>query len=177
MIETEIRNSDLNDIPNILEIYRVATNYMKSKNHVAWPEFEKDMIAKEIQDLKQWKLLIDGEIACIWVTTFNDELIWGKENEKPSLYLHRIATVSEFRGKNLVKHIVNWADEYCVANSLKYIRMDTGGLNKGLIQYYEKLGFDFLGTKKLMNTDDLPDHYQGVPICLFQRVPTKASAR
>ena len=166
-----IINSDKSDISKIFEMYRVATEYMKSKNQVAWPEFEKDMIVKEIEESRQWKLLINGEIACIWATTLDDELIWGEENNTPSLYIHRITTSPEFRGRNLVKHVVNWADEFCVNKDLKYIRMDTAGLNKGLIGHYGKLGFDLLGSRILENTDGLPDHYRDVPICLFQRVP------
>ncbi len=46
---------------------------MKLKNQVAWPEFARDLIIEEIEDLRQWKLLMNGEIACIWATTLNDE--------------------------------------------------------------------------------------------------------
>ena len=169
----EIRNSDMNDISKIFEMYRIATDYMKSKNQVAWPEFDKDMIVQEIKDLKQWKLVINREIACIWATTLNDELIWGREHNEPSLYIHRITTSPDFRGRNLVKHMVNWADDYCIQNNLIYVRMDTAGMNRGLIRHYEKHGFELLGTKVLDKTDDLPAHYSNTPICLFQRVPTE----
>ncbi len=47
--------------------------------------------------------------------------------------------------------------------------MDTVGVNKGLIGHYQKLGFEFIGTKKLENTNGLPDHYNKGPVCLFQR--------
>ncbi|NER17530.1 GNAT family N-acetyltransferase [Spongiivirga citrea] len=164
----EIKNSELNDISKIFELYRIATNYMKSKNQVAWPEFSRKLIIDEINDQKQWKLLIDEQIACIWATTPNDELIWGINNE-PSIYIHRIVTNPDFRGQKLVNQIVNWADKYCIDNNLEYIRMDTVGLNKGLIGHYEKLGFEFIGTKEIENTDGLPDHYKEGPVCLFQR--------
>lgn len=165
----QIRNSDLNDIPKIFELYRIATQYMISKSQVPWPEFPKELILEEIKDQRQWKLSIEGEIACIWATTLNDELIWGDENNVPSVYIHRIATNPNFRGQNLVKHLVQWADNYSIANDLIYVRMDTVGLNKGLIGHYEKMGFNFLGTRELKNTEGLPDHYAKGPVCLFQR--------
>jgi len=167
----EIRNSNLKDVSKIMELYRIATAYMKSKNQVAWPEFSRELIVEEIEDLRQWKLLINNEIACIWATTLNDELIWGNENNDSSVYIHRIATNPDYRGQNLVKQIVDWADNYCIDNNLKYVRMDTVGLNKGLIGHYRKLGFEFLGTKELDNVDDLPEHYSEGPVCLFQRTP------
>ncbi|WP_340202553.1 GNAT family N-acetyltransferase [Ascidiimonas sp. W6] len=165
----EIRNSVLNDLPKIFELYHIATNFMQSKNQVAWPEFSRDLIIEEIEDLRQWKLLINGKIACIWATTLKDELIWGKENTDPSVYIHRIATDPYFRGQKLVKQIVRWADNYCINHHLDYIRMDTVGLNQGLIKHYEKLGFTFLGTKELDNVTNLPKHYSEGPVCLFQR--------
>jgi len=167
----EIRNSNINDLSQISTLYRIATDYMSSKNQVAWPEFSKDLIISEIEDLRQWKLLINGEIACIWATALSDELIWGHKNNEPSVYIHRIAVDPDFRGQNLVKHLVDWADNYCLNNNLKYVRLDTVGLNTGLIRHYEKHGFHFLGTKKLDNPDGLPAHYREGPVCLFQRVP------
>lgn len=165
-----IQNSDLNDCSSIFELYEIATAYMQSKNQVAWPAFERDLILGEIHQRRQWKLLIDGTIACIWATALCDPLIWGLEAITPSLYLHRIATHPDFRGRRLVQQIVAWADAYCQNNGLHYVRMDTVGINRGLITYYQKLGFDFLGTKELDHTDGLPAHYQEAPVCLFQRV-------
>ncbi len=165
----QIKNSNLKDLTSIFELYRIATAYMKSKKQVAWPEFPTDLIESEILDKRQWKMVIDEQIACIWATTLNDELIWGKENSVPSVYIHRIATDPHFRGQNLVQKIVNWAEEYCITNRLKFIRMDTVGLNEGLIKHYQKHGFDFLGTKKLVNTTGLPAHYNDGDVCLFQR--------
>lgn len=170
----EIKNSNQNDIHKIVELYRIATEYMKSKNQVAWPEFSRDLIVVEINEKRQWKLLIDNEIACIWATTLNDELIWGVNNDR-AVYIHRIATNPFFRGRKLVNQLVNWADQYCIDNNLKFIRMDTVGLNKGLIGHYEKLGFKFLGTKQLSKTEGLPEHYKEGPVCLFERKITASN--
>ncbi len=113
--------------------------------------------------------MIDGKIACIWATTLNDELIWGSKNNIPSLYIHRIATHPDFRGQNLVKNLVAWANEFGKNQNLVYLRLDTVGLNMGLIQHYKKMGFEFLGSKKLKNTEGLPSHYAKGPVCYFQK--------
>jgi ribosomal protein S18 acetylase RimI-like enzyme len=165
----KIENSKLADIPKIVDLYRIATDYMKSKNQVHWPVFPNELIVNEIEENRQWKLLIDEQIACIWATALNDELIWGSENNEPSVYIHRIATNPNFRGQNLVAKLINWANEFGKANNLKFIRMDTVGLNKGLIGHYEKLGFQFLGINKLENTNGLPAHYQDGEVCFFQK--------
>lgn len=164
-----IQNSVLKDIPDIFRLYQIATDYMKSKNQVHWPEFPKELILSEIEEKRQWKLIIDEHVACIWATTLNDELIWGHENKEPSLYIHRIAINPEFRGQNLAKKLIDWANEFGKNQGLTYIRMDTVGLNEGLIAHYKKLGFEFLGSKALENTDGLPEHYQAGGVCYFQK--------
>ncbi len=164
-----IENSNLTDMPKIVDLYSIATAYMKSKNQVYWPEFSKELIINEIEENRQWKLLINDQIACIWATTFNDEIIWGNENKEPSIYIHRITTDPKFRGQNLVKKLMDWANEFGKNKNLKYIRMDTVGLNKGLISHYKKVGFEFLGTKKLENTNGLPEHYNDGEVCFFQK--------
>ncbi len=162
-----IQNSDIKDIPKIFELYRIATKYMKSKNQVAWPEFPRELIELEIEEKRQWKIQIDGVTACIWATTLNDELIWG-DNDDKAVYIHRIATDPNFRGRNFVHHIVDWAKCYCRDHSLDFIRMDTVGLNTGLISHYAKFGFELIETRTLENTDELPAHYKEGPVCLFE---------
>ena len=100
----DIKNSQPQDLTKIFELYKIATDYMKSKNQVHWPEFPKDLVQNEIKENRQWKLIINKEVACIWATTLNDEAIWGSINNEPSVYIHRIATNPNFRGQNLVKN-------------------------------------------------------------------------
>lgn len=166
----DIQNSNLTDCSSIFELYDFATAYMQSKNRVAWPEFDRDLILNEIYQRRQLKLLIDGRMACVWATALSDPLIWGLEEITPSLYLHRIATHPDFRGQGLAQQVVDWADGYCRKNSLRYVRLDTVGLNQGLIALYTKLGFEFLGAQELEETDGLPEHYKQGPVCLFQRL-------
>lgn len=164
----KIENSQLTDLHKIFELYGIATAYMKSKNQVEWPVFEKELITREIEEGRQWKLLIGDQVTCVWATTLEDKLIWGDRTE-PSVYIHRIATNPESRGNNFVKTIVDWAQEYGKQKNLKYIRLDTVGLNQGLIKHYEKNGFTFLGAEDIENPEELPEHYSKGKVCLFQQ--------
>ena len=163
-----IENSTLNDIETIFNFYQAAKYLQKGKSVVPWPEFDREMVKTEIIENRQWKIIIDGKIACVWPTTFSDPQIWEERNEDPAVYIHRIATNPDFRGQNLVVKIVDWAKHYAKAHNKKFIRMDTVGENTGLIKHYSKCGFDFLGLSKLKNTDELPLHYQNATVSLFQ---------
>lgn len=164
-----IENSVTEDIGEILRLYEIARDFQKLKGAVPWPKFDKELIETEIEERRQWKILIDNQIACVWSITFSDPQIWEERNNDQSIYIHRIATNPIFRGQNLVKEIVNWSKIYAQVNVKKFIRMDTVGENKGLIDYYQKCGFDFLGLFKLKNTDNLPAHYHNATVSLFQR--------
>lgn len=164
----EIQNSTIDDIDEILDLYKAATDLQIEKAVVPWPEFDRALIEKEIYKNRQWKMIIDNKVACVWVTSFNDPSIWEDRNIDPAVYLHRIATNPKFRGRKLVSEIVVWAIKYAKLYSKQFIRMDTVGNNEKLISYYKSCGFNFLGFSKLKNTIGLPAHYQNATVSLFE---------
>ena len=165
----QIQNSTIQDIYTIFDLYEKARNFQRIKwIQNLWPEFEQSMIEAEIENNQQWKLVIDGQIACIWATTFSDPQIWEERNIDPAVYIHRIATNPNFRGQNLVQKIVDWAKIYAKAHQKQFIRLDTCGRNERLIQYYQSCGFEFLGIWKLKNPEGLPQHYIGAEVCFFE---------
>ncbi|MFW2478448.1 MAG: GNAT family N-acetyltransferase [Sediminibacterium sp.] len=164
----EIQNSTIEDIDVIFDLYRMAANYMKERFWVHFPEFNRNMVIREIEEGRQWKMMIDGELACIWAITFNDPEIWEEKDADPSIYIHRITTVPAFRGRHLVKEIVAWAKTYAKTKGKKYVRLDTVGENKRLIQHYQDSGFKFLGLVTLKDTSKLPDHYKLDKVSLFE---------
>ena len=165
----KITNSTKDDLQDIMGLYEMATNFQKIKfPDNIWPQFESNLIKLEIEEKRQWKIIIDDEIACIWATTFSDPNIWEEKNNDPSIYIHRIATNPRFRGQQFVIKIVDWAKAYASQHQKEYIRMDTCGKNNPLIKYYSSCGFDFLGIRKLKNPDGLPLHYIDADVCFFQ---------
>ena len=164
-----ITNSNLNDISEIFRLYDLATNFQKIKfPKNQWPLFNQNNIAIEIIQNRQFKLIIDGKIACIWAITYSDPQIWEEKENALSIYIHRIATNPEYRGNNFVKTIVDWAKDHALQHHKQFIRMDTCGRNERLISYYKGCGFNFLGINKLQNTTQLPSHYHNADVCFFE---------
>lgn len=165
----EIQNSNIIDIDEIFRLYRLASQYQKiTFPQNQWPEFDPKMVEKEILENRQYKLVMNGQIACIWAVTFSDPEIWEEKNEDPAIYIHRIATNPDFRGNNFVSIIANWAREYAIAQEKKYVRLDTCGHNIKLIEHYKRSGFKFLGMHKLKNSTGLPAHYVNADVCYFE---------
>jgi GNAT superfamily N-acetyltransferase len=164
-----IKNSSISDIDEIFKQYQLASKYQESKkNVIVWPIFNRKMVEIEIAENRQFKLLIENEVACIWAITFSDAQIWEARNKESALYLHRIAVNPDFRGNNYVDTIVAWAKEFAIEKGIQFIRLDTLGENTKLIEHYKSAGFDFLGLFNLKNTSNLPDHYKLAPVCLFE---------
>ena len=164
-----IKYSTSKDIEDIFKLYKMASEYQKAKKTVVvWPDFKRELVETEIKENRQFKLIIEDQIACVWAITFNDEQIWESSKNDKAIYIHRIATNPKFRGQDFVSKIVNWTKHYASKNEIDFIRLDTLGHNIKLIAYYKKAGFDFLGMFALNNTQGLPDHYHNQPAALFQ---------
>ena len=164
-----IENCTAADIDEIFRLYAIASAYQQSKKTVVvWPTFKQQLVETEVAENRQWKLIIDGQVACVWATTFSDEQIWEARNADAAVYIHRIATNPAFRGNNFVGIIVQWAKEYAKQNNKDFVRLDTLGNNVRLIEHYTNAGFHFLGIFELKDTTGLPDHYHNVPACLFE---------
>lgn len=164
-----ITNSTKEDISEIFRLYGLATEYQKLKfPDNLWPEFDNDLITTEVSELRQFKIVIENKVACVWAISYDDPQIWeGSENDA-AIYIHRIATNPEFRGNNFVKKIVDWSIPFAKEHKMQFVRMDTCGDNVRLINHYVSCGFNFLGMKKLKNTSELPSHYHNADVCFFE---------
>lgn len=162
-----IINCEPGDLASILKLYEAARVLQTERKMVVWPVFENSLMEQEILEKRQWKLMIENEMACNWATTFSDKDIWGEKDQNDSIFIHRIATDPAFRGRRFVKSIVDWARHYAKQNGKKYVRLDTLGNNTKLIQHYTEAGFDFLGIVRLSDVSKLPLHYHREPDCLL----------
>jgi hypothetical protein len=167
----EIKNCSITDADTILQLYDAAIQLQTQKNMVVWPKFEKSFVEKEIKEGRQWKLMVNDEIACNWAITFEDREIWEERDNNNSIYIHRIVTNPAFRGNRFVNVIVEWARNYALVRGKQFVRLDTLGNNARLIEHYTSAGFNFLGIFKLEDTQNLPAHYQREPNCCLFEMP------
>ncbi len=167
----KILNSTPEDTETIFELYQLATEYQRKNGYNLWKEFDRELIATEIEEKRHWKIVEEGEVACIFSIFYNDPLLWGKDDNEFSIYIHRIATNPKFKGRSLTKVIIDWAKAHCKETDRKYIRMDTWADNKNLGDYYIKCGFKIAGHRQLdKDAKGLPKHYSTLSLVLFEIV-------
>ena len=164
-----ITNSTIEDIDQIFRLYDIATAYQKDKfPGNVWPKFDRSLIETEIQEQRQFKLVINNTIACVWAITFSDRQIWEVKDADPAIYIHRIATNPDFKGQQFVTKIVAWAKGFAATKDKQFVRLDTCGNNTSLIKHYQKCGFTFLGISKIKSSEGLTSHYQNAEVCYFE---------
>jgi len=172
---TELTKKDLQflrslpaDVDAIFDFYDDAIAFQKTVFKTHWKGFERSLIEKEVEEGRQWKIIKDGRIACIFAVEFSDPLIWREKNADPSIYLHRIVSHSSFRGSSFMADIVDWSKDYGKSIGKQYIRLDTWGDNPQLIKYYVKSGFRHIGFTTPESSPSLPKHYAGIELSLFE---------
>lgn len=139
----KISNCSITDIDSIMGLYDAARQLQTERKTVVWPFFNKSFLANEIEEKRQWKIIMVKEIVCNWVITYEDKDIWKSRENGDAIYIHRIATNPAFRGNRSIEKIVQWAIEYAKSLNRQYVRLDTLGNNTKLIQHYTSAGFDF----------------------------------
>jgi ribosomal protein S18 acetylase RimI-like enzyme len=164
----QITSSTTADIDAIFDLYDQGTAHQAKVATKVWKGFERSLVEEEIKEKRQWKILMEDEIVCVFATTFSDPLIWGEKNEEPAIYIHRIATSAAHRGNSFVKHIVEWAKQYAIGHGKQFVRLDTGSGNEKLNNYYVSCGFTYLGVNLLSNTEGLPEHYKTGSFSIFE---------
>lgn len=164
----EILNSRPEDIDALFNLYDEATEYQKEVGIINWKGFERALVEREIAEGRQYKIVENADIACVFVITYSDPLIWGAADADPAIYIHRIATNPAYRGRSHVKHIVEWAKKHALELGKAFIRMDTGSGNDRLNNYYQSCGFTYKGITAIQPGGDLPEHYKNGTFSLFE---------
>jgi len=164
----QFENVVAEDIETVFELYDKAIEFQKTVFDKTWLGFDAEFVNKEIGERRLWKIVEDGQIACIYSITYADPIIWGKDSGDSAMYIHRIATNPDFRGRAYVRMITKWAKGHAAENGLRYVRMDTWGDNPKLIEYYKDCGFTYLGEMAPELSDELPKHYAGLSLSLLE---------
>ena len=161
-------NAEPADIDTIFDLYDKAIEFQKTVFDKTWQGIDRELVAKEIAENRLWKIVENGSVPCIFSVTYADPILWGERSHESAMYIHRIVTNPEFRGRGYVRSITEWARNHASENGIRFIRMDTWGDNQKLIDYYQDCGFKFIGLTTPAESPTLPAHYRGTELSLFE---------
>lgn len=164
----KIINSTLQDLPAIMALYDEAIAHQKAVSDLVWKGFDEEVVVHELKENRQWKIIVEDEIACVFMIAYSDPAIWDEKDRDSAIYVHRIVTNPKFRGNGFVQIITDWSIEYALTNHIDFVRLDTWQDNAKLHQIYQKAGFRYVGIKVITPSENLPRHYWGTTLGLFE---------
>lgn len=77
-----------------------------------------------------------------------DKLYWGDQEHK-SKYIHSLVINEAYNGKGYGNMVLQKIAHKAIKENCKYLRLDADSQNPKLCAYYENLGFQKVGLKKL----------------------------
>lgn len=163
-----IEKSSIEDLVAHMELYDKAIAYQHALGKVNWLGFEERTVLEELRRGQQYKIVIDKQVACVFLLADSDPIIWEEKNKEPAIYIHRIATNPLFRGQNFVVKIIDFVKIIAKQKQKEFIRMDTTAGNERLNHYYEQCGFNIVATIALQGNTDMPAHYRNNSFTLFE---------
>ncbi|WP_268225060.1 GNAT family N-acetyltransferase [Sinomicrobium oceani] len=156
------------DVPEVLELYRAGIALQKLRGEVYWPDFTADDVLGEIRRRGHYKIMSGHRMAAVFSIVYNEPVIWEDTPEDKSVYIHRLTVHPDFRGKGLFGIVKAWMIEEAVRCNVRTIRLDTWSGSERLTAYYRKSGFDLVGTRKIVETKGLQQHYKNIEVALFE---------
>jgi len=163
-----IQNSCLEDIDAIFYLYDEATKYQKQHQKNSWNGFDRAQIETEIKSNRHFVIKEGDTVACTFLIAFECSLIWKDANKDPAIYLHRIATHPNYRGRGYVTAIVDWSKALATKQNKSFIRLDTHTNNDKINAYYTSCGFTNKGISFLDKSIHLSEHYKAGEFTLFE---------
>ena len=176
MTRYKIVNTQKSDLDFIYWLFDEAIAYQKQNNYPVWPAYDKKVLDRDIEDNRQFKVLIDSgkyrnEIGCIFSIAYHDKIIWREKDNDISVYLHRIVVNPSFKGRRLFGDILSWCLQHIEEKQLQFIRMDTWADNPTLVGYYQSFGFKIIEYWTTPDSVDLPIQQRNNYVVLLEYQP------
>lgn len=163
-----IKNTNEGDMDFVFKLFDEALEYQRRNGYNVWNGYDKDFLRRESDENRQYKIMIDDEIAMIFSVVYEDKILWREREKNNAIYLHRIVINPDFKGQKLYGKLLDWAILHAVERNLKFVRMDTWGDNPRLIKYYQSFGFRFIDNYRTPDDPELTIQHRNLYIALLE---------
>ena len=151
------------------QVYEHARAIQRRQGSMVWPEFSDAAILAEINAEHLFRVVDGKTVVGIFSVAYEDEAIWGEHERGAHIYLHRIARAAGSGDARLVDTVLAWAHAECRRRGRAGLRIDTWSDNAALIAYYQRLGFDVVGHRRIDVNPRLPAHYHWIEFALLEK--------
>lgn len=159
------------DVMKFRGFWMSAISYQRAGNFPLWPSYPESQISEEIESSRHFSAYLeDGDLAGYFSIALTDSLIWGDKEQGSAIYIHRMCVNPNRKGSNFTSEVLFWAYQHAFSLGRNFVRMDTWGDNKRLVEYYIRCGFRYIGDRRLGIVPELPPHYSNTNLALFENL-------
>lgn len=156
------------DLHLVYWLFEQAILYQRQHGYPAWKGYEKNALCAEVEQLLQYKVVQSHHVLAIFSISYSDPATWGQWDTGQALFLHRIITHPEFKGRRIFEKVREWAMATAREKGLRYIRIDTWTDNPAIIAFYEAYGFRVVAAHTSADSPDLPAQNRNLRVTLMQ---------
>ena len=149
------------DLNKIMIMYHECVQGMLNLGIDQWNEEypNRDIIKKDIDDQCYYIGILNSEVvAGIRIDNLQDptylEIKWNDESNK-FMVVHRLGTSRKVWGQGIGKLMMEFAHKFAQSKECKSMRLDTYSNNSKAIDFYQKLGYQKLGSINLKPEKDI----------------------
>lgn len=141
-MDLTINQATASDIPFIMDTLTEAIQYKLEHDDTAWGSraFSHEEISGMVASGLTYIVYLKGKPAGTFRLQWEDKRFWGGRAPDAG-YIHLLAVTPDMHGLGIGEQIIDWALGQVAQDNRQFLRLDCRPDNKGLCDYYEKLGF------------------------------------
>lgn len=156
-----LRKANTYDIEDILNLYKDVIIYQDRNQMHQWNG--SDITWETLSKLYKIEDFVIGkdqnQIVCACIIVDVDLIYWPNIKRGESLFIHKIAVSSKYRGCGLGKAMLDYFKEQGKIKYLKDVRLDVRSNKEKLRSFYEQNGFTLDGIYKIFDDYDTALYY------------------
>ncbi len=133
-----------------MDIIGQAAAWLEQRGVNQWPSPPNEhwwrRIADQIDAGEFHLAYLEGQVVATLRISWKDAL-WPSDDGMAG-YIHNLALVDQAHGMGLGAILIKWAKAYIRETGRPLIRLDCAAENKALCEYYEALGFRYIGRRE-----------------------------
>lgn len=150
-----LRQATMDDLPTVFAVLNDAALWLHERGISQWPTYfdRRGWRGERIGNYVDagWVWLASDARGAVAVMTLSPEadpdFVHGwPDGPNDALYIYRMATVRRAKGNDIGARLVTWAGDRAAREGYRWLRLDCFRTNTRLHRYYERLGFQRVGT-------------------------------
>ena len=157
----EFRKSTINDMPDIMNIFKQAQSYFKENRIDQWQNNypNENVISNDIKNNDSYVMVLNDKVIATIFASFEEEITYNKIydgkwlNDDDYCVIHRIAVDNSFKGQGIFYKLIKNVEKLCKSKGIHTIKVDTHEDNITMQNTLNKNGFKYCGVIYLEDGD------------------------